>query len=963
MYSFFGVKYGKSIHTWMAALCVAFIIGALIFQGQALASNGDNGGEFLYIAVAGPLSGPGKHRGQEAVNVVNMRLEEINALGGINGKMVKALVFDDRNEIEKAISVAREIAENDQILMVIGHRRSDSCIAAGPIYKEHRIPAITPTATAEAVTRGNDWYFRVIFDNEQQGRMLATYVSRILKQSIASIIYDEDAFGKGLAESFERASAEFGLTVNYKWSFDTRESDLEKRLIEIVDELSVTRNCGVIFLAVHSGEAAALIKRMKELGLDPPMIGSDSLAKQSFPHKFKDFPMEKLNPGFCTNDIYVAAYYISDTASLAGKRIRDEYVAKFKENPSAAAMTTYDAVSLGMNAIERTGVKGDNPSEDREKIRNFLSGVNGIGNAFKGVSGYIYFNREGDAQKTVPIALFKNNRMISAPVQLNPVKDFKEIGKSKTGRTVEGSIDKRLKPSDEILFVNGMYMQKTNYVYTGIEINEITSLELNKLLFDMDFYLWFRFQEGVEPWRIEFLNSAEPVKLEKPVSEEKTGNIVYRKYHVKGRFKADFLSRSPPFGHHILGVNFRHIDLTRDRLVYIIDELGMGTTRAGPLKKGSARFLSSVSGWTVSQLNFFQDTLEKNSMGDPRWLSALHGKVNYSRFNLAIEVKKIQIAFRGIIKNGPINYVLLLMSVVMILLTGLLGKMKEYVQWAKLVLIFQIFFTALLFLSSEVLLLDVLMGKTGNHTLEMIKLGFDILWWLAPAYFLSKAVRQFIVSPLEKSTDRTVPSLLILFVTFIIYILAFFGIVAFVFDQRLTSLLATSGVLAMIIGLAIQINISNIFSGIAINLERPFRVGDWVKIGADTGKVVDITWRTTRITSSEGNIVSIPNSNASEAVVVNYDYPDGMCGHDLTVYVDMAQEPDKIKKLLLDAVNSTEGVFTPSVIFKGFSKRISEYWIFFKIKDFSQRNILLEAVWKNVLGKMNSEGVKPAAKN
>ncbi|MCP4693068.1 MAG: mechanosensitive ion channel, partial [Desulfobacterales bacterium] len=270
--------------------------------------------------------------------------------------------------------------------------------------------------------------------------------------------------------------------------------------------------------------------------------------------------------------------------------------------------------------------------------------------------------------------------------------------------------------------------------------------------------------------------------------------------------------------------------------MYIVDELGIGAGGDAP-GKAAARFLNPVTGWTVSDISFFQDTQEINSMGHPRHLSELEGKVDFSRFNLGITVKKIEFSFRGLIKSIRVNYALLLASVVLILLMRFLGGRKEYRRWAKTAILIQILFTALLFLSGEALLMDALTGKIGDHGLERVKMMFDILWCMAPAWFLCRAFRQFIIRPLEERTNRKVSTLLTFFVEFIIYLLAFFGVVAFVFDQKLTSLLATSGVLAMIIGLAIQINIANIFSGIAINLERPFRVGDWVKIGSETGRV------------------------------------------------------------------------------------------------------------------------------
>jgi branched-chain amino acid transport system substrate-binding protein len=113
----------------------------------------------------------------------------------------------------------------------------------------------------------------------------------------------------------------------------------------------------------------------------------------------------------------------------------------------------------------------------------------------------------------------------------------------------------------------------------------------------------------------------------------------------------------------------------------------------------------------------------------------------------------------------------------------------------------------------------------------------------------------------------------------------------------------------MIIGLAIQVNISNVFSGIAINLERPFRVGDWVKIGTlDEGKVIDITWRTTRIQTRNMIILSIPNSKASESPIQNFGSKEDITEFWFTIHIDPNVNTKRVQKILLDALLSAEGV-------------------------------------------------------
>lgn len=99
---------------------------------------------------------------------------------------------------------------------------------------------------------------------------------------------------------------------------------------------------------------------------------------------------------------------------------------------------------------------------------------------------------------------------------------------------------------------------------------------------------------------------------------------------------------------------------------------------------------------------------------------------------------------------------------------------------------------------------------------------YESLWWIVAARLADMAVRRFIWVPLEIRTQRKVPDVMKFFVTLLLFVLAIAGITAFVFNQTLTSLLATSGVLAMVIGLAIQSNIANVFSGIILKDDPMF---------------------------------------------------------------------------------------------------------------------------------------------
>ena len=135
---------------------------------------------------------------------------------------------------------------------------------------------------------------------------------------------------------------------------------------------------------------------------------------------------------------------------------------------------------------------------------------------------------------------------------------------------------------------------------------------------------------------------------------------------------------------------------------------------------------------------------------------------------------------------------------------------------------------------------------------------------------------------------------------------AVFGAIAFVYDYRLTGLLATSGVVAMIIGLAVQLNITNIFAGVALNLERPFLIGDWVMIHGRTpdpdngviGQVIDINWRTTRLRTADDTEIVIPNGIISEKTITNFMHPNELSRFELDFTVDQAAKPERVIGLI-----------------------------------------------------------------
>lgn len=911
--------------------------------------------EPIYIAFNGPMSGEGAAAGKLMTQAIQLYLEPINAKGGINGRKIILDIFDDQNDSKQAKLQALEIAKQNRAVAVIGHWYSSASLSGGQIYKQYQIPAITPGSTNVKVTRDNDWYFRNIFNARSSGQFLAHYVKKVFKQDKVTVIQEEAAYGAYLAKVFLKTSLQLGSEIKYRWRFNSADKNVDDVLKKIVEELRTKKDVGVIFLAVQAIEGIKLVKLMKDAGLHNRLISETSFSEKTFIHGFQQFPKERTTPGYYTNNIYVATPLLFDTANEQAQQFREQYQAIYNEEPDWAAAYAVDSAMVLIEAIKKTGIRGQTETltEDRQQIRDYLANLNNIEKAIKGLTGFNYFDNNGDALKPVSIGVFRNGNIISASTQLQDVPYINRLF------NLDSEIQK-----EHILLIGNKYMYKTNIVYVGIELNEITEIDIKNLTYTLDFHLWFRFQGELDTQNIEFINAVDPIVLESP-KIEKLGDQTSHLYRVQGRFKSHFLANYYAYKQYELSISFRHKELIRHNLIYVTDILGMGLTEEKPLleKIQKAQVLSPISGWNIINLWFFQDRLYKSALGSLKYLNVPGRQIEYSRFNTAIQIKSTQFSLRGRLPF-QLSANLAIFSIIMLSILRLLdNKFKQFFNYIWFI---KAIFTFILLLTAEIVLIESLIFDANTSHLKYIIIIFDVSWWVAPAYLLNLVINRFLWGPLEDKTGQTVPNVVRLFISFIIYLLAFFGIVAFVYDQALTSLLATSGVVAMIIGLAIQINISNIFSGIVINMERPFRVNDRIKIQLGTvfheGKVVDITWRTTRLLAGEGYILSIPNSVASESVIHNYNYTEELCQSSVTIYIDYAHPPERVEKILLDATLSTDDVLRepqPTCRFKSFKNWAAEYSILFYVNDYAKRAGCNEAVFKRVWVHLNRAGIVP----
>ena len=174
----------------------------------------------------------------------------------------------------------------------------------------------------------------------------------------------------------------------------------------------------------------------------------------------------------------------------------------------------------------------------------------------------------------------------------------------------------------------------------------------------------------------------------------------------------------------------------------------------------------------------------------------------------------------------------------------------------------------------------------------------EALWWIAGAR-LAVAVAQLIVVLENRPRETRIMSDL---VAGAVYIGTALAIVNFAFSIPIRGLLATSGVIAIVLGLALQSTLADVFSGISVGVEKPYRAGDLIWVEGDIeGRVTQITWRSTHIATAQDNIAIIPNSVIAKARLINRSSPTLMRGDTIEVRLDPAVRPERCMDALMAA--------------------------------------------------------------
>jgi small-conductance mechanosensitive channel len=222
----------------------------------------------------------------------------------------------------------------------------------------------------------------------------------------------------------------------------------------------------------------------------------------------------------------------------------------------------------------------------------------------------------------------------------------------------------------------------------------------------------------------------------------------------------------------------------------------------------------------------------------------------------------------------------------------------------------------------------------------------ETLMWIATIYALLTFLNLFLFEAAREDTWRAkVPTILLDTSRFFLILVGSAIVLSDIWGADLGGLLTALGVGSLVIGLALQDSLGNVFSGVTLLFERPFKLGEWIETESTLGKVTEITWRSVHLVTIAGDLVVVPNSELAKGSIRNKSRPTPICNIPLELRFSRNDAPNRVKSVLTAAALATEGVLPDPAPFIGTSEYGDfsiTYEIALSIADFSQESVIRE---------------------
>jgi branched-chain amino acid transport system substrate-binding protein len=375
----------------MRRLLLAAALGAAL-AAPAQAQN-------IKIGFHAPLTGFAASDGKSAQNGAELAVEQINAKGGINGRRLELVIYDDQARPDQAVPLANKYV-GEGLKVVISGSYSGPTRAAAGVFQGAKIPYISAYAIHPDITRAGNFVFRTSFMGEVQGRAATKLIGEILKKKKATLLTLNNDFGQALAAGFKEVAGKFGVQIASEYTYAMGDRQFGSIVASVKkDEPEVLYVSGYFF------NGGPLVAQLRAGGVTAPIVGTEGFDTHNFISIAKD----------AAEGVMITTSLDRDTKLPEMRQFIDDYEKKFNAGADMVAASTHTAVNVVAAAMRKAG------PDDPAKLRDAIAATKDLPVA----TGRITFNAAGEVYKAAQIQVIKGAKFryfatIDDPVLLAP---------------------------------------------------------------------------------------------------------------------------------------------------------------------------------------------------------------------------------------------------------------------------------------------------------------------------------------------------------------------------------------------------------------------------------------------------------------------------------------------------------------------------------------------------------------
>jgi branched-chain amino acid transport system substrate-binding protein len=316
----------------------ALLSASLLTGTKAFAQAQDN----IVIGATVPITGPLSLTGKQYYNSLQMAEEDINNVGGINGRKIKIRFEDTQNSNSTAVNAFVKLAQEEKPALFFLSSYSTQNLAVAPEVKKVAVPALYAGGADAVAEAGNEWMFRLRPADSVAAEGMVVCALELLKAKKPGILYIQNEFGQGGAKAAAKRFEAAGVSVAGMEAYGQSDKDFSAQLLSLRG-----KEADVILIFDYPQDGALVLRQVKTLGLKMPVVTSSAALVPA--------ALQLLTPEDLEGVWGVVDAYLDPNANARMMDYIERYKAKFSTDPDPYGLAYYDGALMIAEALRAVG--------------------------------------------------------------------------------------------------------------------------------------------------------------------------------------------------------------------------------------------------------------------------------------------------------------------------------------------------------------------------------------------------------------------------------------------------------------------------------------------------------------------------------------------------------------------------------------------------------------------------------